>query len=347
MIRSLAATMLVTCALLNRGVAQDVTLDSTRHTVILRAGPFTAEPAGHDEHMGHAGHGQTDMLESDDLVQRFVWPCDAWLRGFALRLEDAQGRPLPLRWIHHLKMVNFARRQLVYPITERLIAVSRESHDVKLPASVGIPVRAGDELGVYVMWDAPADSATPVFIRIELRWSPTNLQPTPLSVLPLNMDVRFEVGHNTFPVPPGRHEWSYEFQLPIGGRFLLAGGHLHDYGAALRLEDATTGAVLVRLESRRDPNGRLLSVQRKILALGGAGVRLRAGRRYRLVAVYENPTADTIPGAMGIMGGLFAPDDVRRWPTIDPVNADYRLDLELLGGIVAAAGRAGAQELPK
>jgi len=344
MIRSLAVTILVSCALLGRGAAQDITLDSTRHTVVMRAGPFAAEPADHGSHHGHAGHG--DMLHGDDLVRRFEWPCDAWLRGFALRLEDADGRPLPLGWIHHLKVVNFARRQLVYPITERLIAVSRESRDLKLPVTVGIPVRAGDELGVYVMWDAPADAPNrEVFIQIELQWTPTNLLPRPVSALPFQVDVRFGVSRNTFPVPPGRHEWAYEFELPVSGHLLLAGAHLHDYGESVRLEDVATGKRLLFFASRRDSSGHLLSMPRKLLALWGEGLRLVAGRRYRIVAVYDNPTADTLPGAMGILGGLFAPDDLRRWPSIDPSNADYRLDLEVLGRPAIAARRTevGAQ----
>src|SRR6267142_1643427 len=265
MIRSLAVTILVSCALLSRGAAQEITLDSARHTVVMRAGPFLAEPAQHSEHYGHAG-----MMDSDDPVRRFRWPCDAWLRGFALRLEDAEGRELPLRWIHHLKVVNFARRQLVYPITERLIAVSRESRDLKLPVSVGIPVRAGDQV-----------------------------------------DVRFAVARNTFPVPPGRHEWAADFELPVGGHLLIAGGHLHDYGVSVRLEEVATGKRVLQIESRRDSGGHLLGMPRKLLALRGDGLRLVAGRRYRIVAVYDNPTSDTIPGAMGIIGGLFAPDDLR------------------------------------
>lgn len=332
MIRSLAVTLVLTCAFLNRASGQDVTLDSARHVVILRAGPFVAEPAAHDEHHEHMSDMQ--MPETDDPVQRFAWPCDAWLRGFALRLEDAQGRKLPLRWVHHLKVVNFARRQLVYPITERLIAVARESRDVKLPASVGIPVRAGDELGVYVMWDAPADAPShEVFITIELTWSPTNLLPRPASALPFQVDVRFTVSHNTFPVPPGRHEWAHEFELPISGRLLIASGHLHDYGESVRLEDVATGKRILYIASRRDSSGHLLKMPRKVLALGGAGLRLKAGRRYRIVAVYDNPTPDTIPGAMGILGGLFVPDDIRQMPAIDATNADYRRDLELLGGL--------------
>src|SRR5437870_4017768 len=127
--------------------------------------------------------------------------------------------------------------------------------DSARPVSVGIPVRAGEELGVYVMWDAPADAPShEVFIRIELQWTPVNLLPRPVSALPFQVDVRFGVSHNTFPVPPGRHEWAYEFELPVGGHLLLAGGHLHDYGESVRLEDVATGKRLLFFASRRDSN---------------------------------------------------------------------------------------------
>src|SRR5258707_7541609 len=122
MIRSLAVTILVSCALLSRGAAQEITLDSARHTVVMRAGPFMAEPAEHSEHYGHAG-----MMDSDDPVRRFTWPCNAWLRGFALRLEDAEGRVLPLRLTYHHHGVDIARLLLLYSITARLHTGSPQS----------------------------------------------------------------------------------------------------------------------------------------------------------------------------------------------------------------------------
>src|SRR5258708_39411829 len=117
MIRSLAVTILVSCALLSRGAAQEITLDSARHTVVMRAGPFMAEPAEHSEHYGDAG-----MMDSDDPVRRFTWPCNAWLRGFALRLEDAEGRERPLRWIRHPQGASLARRQPVAPLSPPALA---------------------------------------------------------------------------------------------------------------------------------------------------------------------------------------------------------------------------------
>ena len=116
--------------------------------------------------------------------------------------------------------------------------------------------------------------------------------------------------------------------------------------AGRRYSSPTLAWPILSFEARRDSSGRLLGMPRKLLALRGEGLRLKAGRRYRIVALYDNPTADTIPGAMGIIGGLFVPDDLRRWPAIDVTNADYRLDLELLGGAPTMAARrtpAGAQ----
>ena len=188
-----------------------------------------------------------------------------------------------------------------------------------------------------------------MYITIELQWTPTNLLPRPVSALPFQVDVRFSVTHNNrFSVPPGRHEWASEFELPISGHLLIASGHLHDYGESVRLEEVATGKRILYIESRRDSVGHLLSVPHKLLALRGEGLRLVAGRRYRIAAVYDNPTSDTIPGAMGILGGLFAPDDLRRWPTIDMANDDYRLDLQMLGGAPGPAvtqrrTEAGAQ----
>jgi hypothetical protein len=59
----------------------------------------------------------------------------------------------------------------------------------------------------------------------------------------------------------------------------------------------------------------------------GRGPHLIAGRQYRLVAVYQGSPADSIRGAMGMMGGIFAPDHYARWPKLDRSNPDYIVDL--------------------
>lgn len=60
----------------------------------------------------------------------------------------------------------------------------------------------------------------------------------------------------------------------------------------------------------------------------GRGPHLVAGRQYRLVAVYAGSPADSIRGAMGLMGGIFAPDRYERWPKIDRSDPAYLIDLQ-------------------
>jgi len=310
-----------------------VQIDSSRKTVTITAGPFTipgnhaAAAAGHDH---HAAGAQTPFL-------RFAWPVSGWLYGFDLTVTDAGGQPLPRKVIHHVNVMNLERRALLYDAVERTLAVGSETDDVQLPRSVGFPLRAGTAMGLLAAWANDSHEAIEgVRLVIRFRWSPTNLNPRPLDVLPLYLDVNYQrPGQSvSYDLAPGRTVRSFEFTLPLEGRLLGVGGHLHDYGEELYLEEVESGRQVVRLKARTGPDGKLQQVERRLFGVTGDGIRLREGRRYRLTAVYQNPTGATIPnGAMGIMIGLFAPADLRQWPRVDPTNPGIRADIEALGGL--------------
>ena len=96
--------------------------------------------------------------------------------------------------------------------------------------------------------------------------------------------------------------------------------------------DRTAGRVVVTIRAKRDSLGHVSGMSRELLALRGQGPHLKANHDYRLEAHYDNPSSDTLPGMMALMVGLFAPDDPRRWPTIDPKDGDYQKDLaDMLG----------------
>jgi hypothetical protein len=106
---------------------------------------------------------------------------------------------------------------------------------------------------------------------------------------------------------------------------------MHDYGVGVRLEDVESGKVLTRVAAKRQPDGKLLGMQRRLFGVSGAGLKLKANRRYRVVGEYDNPTGETlVKGAMAHMVGLFVPDDMAGWPAIDPTNADFQRDLASL-----------------
>ncbi len=305
-----------------------VTVDSSKHLVTIRSGPYNLK------HMPPMEHGMMDMgMSHDTPVQHFGWPVQGWLRGFRVSLADGEGHPVPKHIMHHMIMVNFSRRQLVYHASERLFGAGTETGDAEVPATIGIPMRPGMDLGVYVAWhNDTGEDLNDVYFTITMPYLPANQNPRPKDALPIYMDVNLTVGgSNTFDVPPGRSEHSYEFTVPVAGRLLGVGGHLHDYGREVRLEDAETGKVITRVKGELDDEGHIEGVGRKLFAIRGAGVRLKAGHRYRVAGVYDNPSDRTIVnGGMAHMVGLFVPDDLAAWPPIDPDNPDYQRDLAAL-----------------
>jgi hypothetical protein len=325
-------------------------IDSTKHQVLVTAGPFhvSAGDMMSDSMGSSAGvRGQ----QGDVFVQRFTWPATLSVRAYRLRLFDASGRTLPRSWIHHLYIVDFDRRELVYPIAQRVLGLGRETPDITLPSKMAIPFPGGHTFGLYLEWhnDSGADRDG-VYLELAFRWAaPAQLPAGSRHAFPFFVDAHLALGAPwTFDISPGGDSAAYEFTLPLSGHLLIAGGHLHDHGTTLRLEDAITGEVLVNLRASRDSSGQLLGVPYRLLAVRGDGPHLLAGRKYRLVATYDNPTTHALRGVMATLAGLLAPDDPGHWPSIDSKDPTFALDRDLLttshvgGGPRAKLGRIQA-----
>jgi hypothetical protein len=307
-----------------------VTVDSSRHEVTITTGPWSLPnmPPMEDHAMMEGAGGS-----HDSPVQHFEWPVDGWFRGFKYELVDAKGNVLDRRLMHHMIMVNFDRRQLLYSAVERIAGAGSETDDASVPKTIGVPLSKGMDLGFYIMWhNESGKDLEGVYLKYTMLWTPTNQNPRPVTSLPLYMDVNLTVGgSNTFDVPPGHSAKTYEFTLPVGGRLLGVGGHLHDYGSLVKLIDAETGKELARVSAKRDSSGKVLGVSRKLFGVSGEGLKLRPNHRYRVVGVYDNPTGELrVKGAMAHMVGLFVPDDMSKWPAVDPADPTMRRDLASL-----------------
>ncbi len=315
-------------------VSVQVRVDSARREVVITAGPYRlpANPPGMHEGMEHE--------PEDLLVQQFAWPLTTWVRGFRLAIVDSGGRPLPRGLMHHMSMMNFDRREVVYPIVERLLGAGRETDDVVFPSTVGIPLTAGHRLGLYIMWDNQTGAEVPgAYLRLTLPWISPRQVPKPVVALPFLVDVNFVFGGaNSYAIPPGRSTRTYDFTVPLAGRLLAAGGHLHDYGAGLRLEDTKSGKTIVWIRPKRAPDGRVLGMSRQLFGTRGRGPRLRPDRTYRLVVEYDNPTSAPAPHVMGSIAGLFVPDDLRQLPGLNPDDPAYRADAAWLARIKSGSG---------
>jgi len=315
------------------GPQSQVWVDSDRREVRVVAGPFRIPQMAMTEDGGsaHGGHGGHDSSMKTPLVP-LVWPVDAGITGFKLGVFSGDGTPLPRDLIHHLNTLNFDRRELLYPVPTRLIAIGSDTPDTKVPNSYQVVVERGDNLGWYIMWNNDTGQAIEdVYVELVLPYGELDKEVDPITSLYL--DTNLYIGNETsFDLPPGRFEKSYEFEVPTGGKLLAAGGHVHDYGLEVRVEDVETGKVLFRLESQRDEEGRVSGVEMKIFRrffnLFDASIELKPNHPYRIVGVYHNPTGETLPGAgMAQIGGLFKPHDPAAWPENDPSDPLYQLDL--------------------
>jgi len=321
----LATTLAISAAAPRSHVVEPqvaISVDSARGEVTITAGPYDLPNMPPDMAEMHMGTPQ---------VLRFDWPVDGGLRGFNLSMQTADGKPLPRSIIHHLIAVNFDRRQIVYQMVERLFGWGKETDPVMLPSGVGVPLAKGQHLGVYAMWhnDTGQDIHN-AYLKMTLAFIPKARLQNP--VLPMYVDVNNHIGGvTTFDVPPGKSTRSYDFEFPLSGRLIGIGGHLHDYGVAVRFEDAETGKVLVRLKSDRDSKGEISKVGRFIWGFHEEALPIEAHHKYRVVAEYDNPTGKTIVGGgMGHINGVFSPDDMAQWPVLDLANADIQRDIATL-----------------
>jgi len=349
------STLLAASTLLGSGPIRDttvtVTIDSSRHELLIKAGPFDLPNKPPMDQ-----HAMMDMgMAHDTPVEHFAWPIDGWFRGFRVELVDADGQPVPRHIMHHLIMVNFSRRQLVYPAAERLMGAGTETdNEISVPKTIGVPMSPGMQLGMYIAWhNDTGKDLKGVYLKLAMLWTPKNQTPRPVNSMPIYMDVNLTVGgSNTFDVPPGKSSKAYEFTLPVSGRLLGIGGHMHDYGLDVRLEDAETGKEITKVVSTLDARGKILKMSRRLYGVSGEGLKLKANHKYRLVGEYDNPTNQTlVKGAMAHMVGLFVPDDMSRWPRIDLNDPLYQRDLASLqvGGDTLQAmdhrGHTGAAPL--
>ncbi len=324
------------------GAPVKAVVDSARHAVVITLGPCRVPAlgamdmpgmsmAGMDmQGMHHPGMGMESGPGHEDVRVHFRWPADVWMRGFDLRLYDANHHRLDQpTTMHHFELLDFDRRQLVYPLVERVFGMGEETSSALVPKTVGLPLDRGMDMALYVMWnnhtDQPLDGVT---FELTIKYAPRNLSPRPTIVLPFKADVNIHPGYGDgFDLPPGGGSRTALFTVGTSGRLLAVGGHLHDYGKEIRLEDPATGHVLARVRAERRPDGTVVGVDHGLYGVLGRGPHLIAGHQYRLVAVYQGSPADSIRGAMGVMGGIFAPDHYRRWPAIDRHDPDYLIDL--------------------
>lgn len=271
--------------------AQD---DSASRVLTVRLGPLGLPANGHASVPGSF----------------LTIPFDAWLVAFHPRVVDDRGAGLPGRLLHHVDFFNTARRNFLCPrYDEVFFASGGEMTAWPALSGVGYRVARGDRIRMNAMFHN--STGTPfASVYFEVRVQYKLLSDGPLrNVYPAFLSVTQCLPTTDYDLEPGASAKAGEFSIGFPGTLLRVGGHLHDYGKYLYLENVTRSEAIAKLDSDLDADGRLLSVA-VAHPSGGNGHKLHRGDVVRLTATYDNPTGKRLPkGAMGIAFGHFVPDD--------------------------------------
>jgi hypothetical protein len=284
---------------------------------------------GADAHAHHGGsgpHAHTNAILPP--VTEVKIPTDAYVNGFRVSVVDGSGKEVPHDLIHHLNFIDPENRELFLPISQRMLAVGKETGSHRFPKVLfGYPVRRGQPMVVSAMLHNPHPTTySAVRVRVTFEYTRTR-RPWPLfRVYPFQLDVLFPHGDKSFDLPPGRTERSYDASPVIDGRIIAISGHVHEHARSITLSDITTGKVLWEGKPVLDAEGKVTRMPVANFA-GRWGVRLLKSHRYRVSVVYENPTTDTLrAGGMGVVGGLVLPAFRTTWPKADTADSTYGLD---------------------
>jgi hypothetical protein len=281
------------------GVTLDAKQDATAHTVTLRIGPMHL-PAN-TSHM--------KMPQPPDLT--WTIPLDGWLLAYHPKLVDASGNSVPGTVLHHTAFWNENRADFLCPNKEEhIFGAGSEMTDWGEVPGYGYRAQKGDQIRIETMvYNPTPTSYDKVYLEVNIPYQDADSSAAPRkSAYPAWMDVK-SCGDSSYDVPPGKSEKEGSVTVKYEGVLLGVGGHLHDYGQQVVLEDATRKETVATLDAKQDEKGRLESVPVKLF-LDQGGYKFSAGDVLKISATYNNPTGKLLrEGAMGIAVGYFVPSD--------------------------------------
>lgn len=237
------------------------------NTTEVRYGPFTL-PAATAEGPGELHNtivrdGSCSWLTdifAHCLDQPVPPPCtNCYITGMVVDMVDA-GTNMSVNhmnggMLHHVVNVNFDRDDPTCPPSlfgktinqlgfseggnERFFASGNERTAMNLPPGYGYRVNSGDDWGLifHLM------NMTPQPRDIELKYTFTWVSGGVEAVKPIWFDID-QCDDSEVDVAAGYSDIHWEWNSTLQGRIVAIGGHLHDYGISIALENASTGETI-------------------------------------------------------------------------------------------------------
>jgi hypothetical protein len=290
-----------------KGVRLDTKMDAAAHTVTLRVGPMNLPP--HTSHM--------KMPQPPDLVWEV--PMDGWLLEYHPKLVDARGNAVPGTVLHHVAFWNENRADFLCPNKEEhIFGAGSEMTDWAEIPGFGYRVQKGDKIRIEtMMYNPTATSYDKAYLEVVIAFQDagdTAAAPRK-NVYPAWMDVK-SCGDSSYDLPAGKSEKTGAVTVKYDGVLLAVGGHLHDYGKQIVLQDASRKETVATLDTKADAQGHLESVPVKLFVQEG-GYKFAKGDVLKISATYDNSSGKLLrDGAMGIAVGYFAAADDAKMATL-------------------------------
>src|SRR6266850_2472485 len=228
---------------------------------------------------------------------------------------DSNGGAVPGTVLHHTAFWNENRADFLCPNKEEhIFGAGSEMTDWAEVPGYGYHVQKGDRIRIETMvYNPTPTSYDKVYLEVAIPFQEAtgdaNATPPPRkNVYPAWMDVA-SCGNSGYDLPAGKSTKSGTVTVKYDGVLVGVGGHLHDYGRQVVLQNSSRNETVATLDATVDAEGRLGSVPVKLFLQEG-GYKFAANDVLKISAAYDNPTGKLLSdGAMGIADGYFVPAD--------------------------------------
>jgi hypothetical protein len=214
--------------------------------------------------------------------------------------------------LHHLVLfqpmlpdTTCARTTPIGFMGQRFFASGNERTPGALPAGYGVHF-GGGPLGAFFEIMNHSDQLKVVYLTAQVSWLPDST-PGMKAVTPVWFDQN-NCSTSTFAIPAGPSESVWTWQSPVTGRFVAAGGHVHDGGVKTVLSNQSTSRqICSSVAGYGSKPAYMGSIESMSVCSWDRLGTVRAGERLALTTHYNSsaPQSD----AMGIMIAYLYPTD--------------------------------------
>jgi hypothetical protein len=249
-------------------------------------GPFSLKPGA---------------LQQVPPIMEIRFPEDLWLVGYRTRMVDEAGKPLSREFQCH---TFFGTSMPQHHTNDDVIGLFSDGYTeaIDLPEGFGIFFRAGEKILWNPMFNNRNTEQGRAAMKLSLNVIRAKNLEAPLRLLRTTFRTIREPSDLYF-VTPGKDVRDTTFELPSGGTIHVIGTHIHPYGVSIELFNVSRNEPVWAGIGSRDSSGRLMQMP---LFRSVEGYQFRKGERFRMRAVYENPTAGNIDAMAGVFI-LYAP----------------------------------------